>query len=251
MWRVLHQNRYKAYKIHVSQTLHPGDNVRRLNFCNWLVQQTANDATFLNKIIWSDECRFTNVGMFNRKNEHYWSVHNPRRFRAVRNQTRFHLNVWAGILGDRILGPFFYGETLNGERYLNFLRTQFLEYLEDIPLLQLGQLWMQQDGAPPHNSIPVRNFLNQHFQNQWIGNRGVVEWPARSPDLSPLDFFLWGNLKNKIYKNNIDNRDELRRGIINAFATIRARDIQRAINNTRKRANLCIIENGLQFEHLL
>jgi len=26
-----------------------------------------------------------------------------------------------------------------------------------------------------------------------------VEWPPRSPDLSPLDYFLWGHLK-RVYK---------------------------------------------------
>lgn len=250
MWRVLHNNRYKPYKIHISQALHPGDALRRLNFCNWITQQIANDANILNKIIWLDECKFTNQGMFNRKNEHYWSVENPRQFREIRHQRRFHLNVWCGILGDRLLGPFIYEETLNGERYLNFLNTQLMEYLENFPLAHLAQLWMQQDGAPPHNTIPVREFLNQHFRNQWIGNRGVVEWPARSPDLSPLDYFLWGCLKDKIYKTNIENVEELRRRIMTAFGSIRRRDIQRAVNNIRKRAALCIRENGFQFEHL-
>lgn len=29
----------------------------------------------------------------------------------------------------------------------------------------------------------------------------VIPWPARSPDLKPLDFFFWGSLKDKIYNS--------------------------------------------------
>lgn len=251
MWRVLKRNRYKPYKIHVSQSLRPGDSVRREVFCNWLIQHLNDNDNFLNTIIWSDESKFTNQGLFNRNNEHYWSVENPRQHREIRNQVRFGLNVWAGILGDRILGPFIYEETLNGERYLDFLRTHLMEYLDNIPLVRLPHLWFQQDGAPPHHTIAVREFLHQQFPNKWIGNNGVVEWPARSPDLSPLDFFLWGSLKNKIYKQNINNLEELRANILNGFASLERRDIQRAVNNIRRRINLCLRENGSHFEHLL
>ena len=32
-----------------------------------------------------------------------------------------------------------------------------------------------------------------------IGQGGPVPWPARSPDLNPLDFWLWGHLKAMVY----------------------------------------------------
>lgn len=32
-----------------------------------------------------------------------------------------------------------------------------------------------------------------------MGTYGAVAWPPRTPDLTPLDFFLRGNLKNLIY----------------------------------------------------
>ncbi|EFN65149.1 hypothetical protein EAG_00038, partial [Camponotus floridanus] len=41
-----------------------------------------------------------------------------------------------------------------------------------------------------------------------------IEWPPRSPDLSPLDFFLWGYLKSKVYKTNPRNLNNLRRRIV-------------------------------------
>jgi hypothetical protein len=53
--------------------------------------------------------------------------------------------------------------------------------------------------------INVRLFLNNIFPGRWIVRRGSIELPARSPNLSPLDFFLWGHLKNKIYKEKPQN----------------------------------------------
>jgi hypothetical protein len=50
-------------------------------------------------------------------------------------------------------------------------------------------MFFQQDGAPAHNAIIVKQKLNEMFPNRWIGTYGVVPWPARSPDLTSLDFF--------------------------------------------------------------
>jgi hypothetical protein len=51
------------------------------------------------------------------------------------------------------------------------------------------------------------------FPNRWIGRRGFIEWPARSPDLTSLYFFLWGYLKSKIFKTKPNNLDDLKERI--------------------------------------
>ena len=52
-----------------------------------------------------------------------------------------------------------------------------------------------QDGAPPHFSCFVTDVLNERLPDAWIGRGGPIPWPPRSPDLSPLDFFLSGTLR--------------------------------------------------------
>jgi hypothetical protein len=217
---VLHKDDFKPFKIHVTHALHDGDPVRRVGLCNWLTERMNEDENFLKNIIWTDECKLTNVGMFNRNNEHYWARENPQQFREVRRQVRFGLNVWVGLYEDVLIGPIIYEENLNGEMYDNFLRTRMLDLLDEVPLNRLQNMWWQQDGAPPHNTLRVRNTLNEMFPNKWIGNRGPVEWPARSPDLSPCDFFLWGRLKDLVYGGgqNPGNVGELRVNILAAFA---------------------------------
>jgi hypothetical protein len=41
-----------------------------------------------------------------------------------------------------------------------------------------------------------------------------VGWPARSPDLSICDFFLWGYLKEKVFKHRPHTQPELKEWII-------------------------------------
>lgn len=250
--RILKRHRYHPYKLHVSQELRPGDSERRLQFCYWLNERIQEDDDFFNKIIWTDECNFSTSGLFNRNNEHYYAVENPYQNQQVRRQGRESFSVWVGLYQNKILGPIFYDGNLNGERYLNIIQN--LDGLDNEPLNILRQLWWQQDGAPPHNGRAVTNYLHETFPNQWIGNQGVVPWPARSPDLSPLDYFLWGFLKNRLFKNVPHDINNLRQNLILEVTALRARGrvIQRAVtNNLRKRMRKCIEMQGGLFEHLL
>ena len=59
----------------------------------------------------------------------------------------------------------------------------------------------QHDGCPAHNAIVAWNALNQQFPNRWKGRGSPVQrFPAWSPDLTLLDFFLWGHVKNVVYQ---------------------------------------------------
>ncbi|GBN84213.1 hypothetical protein AVEN_33599-1 [Araneus ventricosus] len=73
------------------------------------------------------------------------------------------------------------------------------DFLEDLPLSDLRNVWFQHDGAPPHKVSSVQQYIRDTFQQQVIGYGGCVEWPPRSPDLNPLEFFLWGYTKQRVY----------------------------------------------------
>ncbi|GBL93892.1 hypothetical protein AVEN_153650-1 [Araneus ventricosus] len=103
--------------------------------------------------------------------------------------------LWCGIFNDRFIGVVFYEGTLTGQRYLELLQDVITDFVENLPLHELRNVWFQHDGAPPHKISNVKQYLMETFQNQIIGYGGFVEWPPRSPDLTPLDFFLWGHIK--------------------------------------------------------
>jgi hypothetical protein len=84
-------------------------------------------------------------------------------------------------------------------------------------------LQRKHDGAPAHFHNQVVNFLNQEFLGNWIGRgRGhLIQWPPRSPDLTPLDFFLWGYVKERVFQEIPTTREDMMERIQQAFAAIR------------------------------
>lgn len=41
--------------------------------------------------------------------------------------------------------------------------------------------------------------LTSISENRWVGKNKSTDWPPRTPDLTPLDFYLWDHIKNKVY----------------------------------------------------
>jgi len=100
------------------------------------------------------------------------------------------VNVWCGLLGNKLIGPFVFDNNLTGNTYKVFLRNGLPGLLEEIPLMIWSQMYFQHDEAPPHYTQHVREYLDESFPNHWLGRGGPVAWPPRSPDLTPLDYYL-------------------------------------------------------------
>lgn len=99
----------------------------------------------------------------------YWSDGNPHWHTEKNFQERYDINVWCGIFYDTLIGPFFFSENLNGDKYLEFLKTELPILLEDIPLSRCKHLVWQQDSAPAHNKNTVIQHLNSTFGTNWMG----------------------------------------------------------------------------------
>jgi hypothetical protein len=65
--------------------------------------------------------------------------------------------------------------------------------------------------------------LNDTFPNQWIGCGSTINWPPRSPDLTPLDFCLWGWMTSEVYRRKVDTWDEPLNRKMDAIACIKER----------------------------
>ena len=194
----------------------------------WLNEEPA----LLENILWSDEAVFCVGGFVNRKNCHYWSDVNPH-MTVERTQHRPKVTVWCGFTASRIVGPFFIRDTMDAARYLAMLE-------EDVwPVLSrwrnVDRLVFMQDGAPAHYSRVVRNWLDRHFHQRWLGRAGPNEWPARSPDLTPCDFFLWGYVKEEVYKRQAQNIDELEAYIREVIENIPREYIKASCLSVRER----------------
>ena len=87
--------------------------------------------------------------------------------------------------------------------------------------------------------------LKEMFPNRLISIRGHIGWPARSPDLAPCDFFLWGYLKEQVYKHKPQTIEELKARITQKIKEIPPTMLNRVMEDFKKRLNECIAYEGL------
>lgn len=249
--RIFHANKYHPFKIQLHQELNEDDPDRRLQYCETMMEKCLQDGNFPKRIVFSDEASFLLNGSVNRHNFRYWAQENPRWMTEAHTQHPEKVNVWAGLIGTRVVGPFFIEGNLNANSYEELLRTRVIPSLMELLGPQFQQIWFQQDGAPPHFALQVRQLLDTTFPEKWIGRRGHIEWPARSPDLSPLDYFFWGVLKDKVYSTKPENIDQLKERILEEASRVTEESIASVMNGYYQRLGHCQAAQGLQFEHLL
>jgi len=132
---VSHEEDLYPYRDHRVQHQEPGDPARHMHFCHWI---TAHPQ-LLSVILFTDEASFTWDGINNTRNLHTWSHDNPHETRVTHFQRRFSVNVWYGVLGNKLIGPFVFDNNLTGNTYEVFLRNELPGLLENIQLM-LGTL---------------------------------------------------------------------------------------------------------------
>ncbi|GFW41623.1 putative DD41D transposase [Trichonephila clavipes] len=72
-----------------------------------------------------------------------------------------------------------------------------------------NELWFQQDGATCHTARATIDLLKDTLGDRLISRFGPVNWPPRSCDLTPLDYFLWDYVKSLVYADNPQTLDHL------------------------------------------
>ncbi|GFV23157.1 transposable element Tcb1 transposase [Trichonephila clavipes] len=98
-------------------------------------------------------------------------------------------------------------------------------------LYYLKELWFQQDGATCHTARATIDLLKDTFGDRLISRFGPVNWPPRSCDLTPLDYFLWGYVKSLVYADKPQTLDHLEDNIRRVIADIRPQMLEKVIEN--------------------
>ena len=92
----------------------------------------------------------------------------------------------------------------------------------------------------------MRNWLLECFQHKIIALYHESEWPARSPDMKPCDYFLWGFLKNQVFSTPPHTIADLRQRIITEVDVVKRNRmlVRRSVRDMLRRAHLCIERGG-------
>ena len=118
-----------------------------------------------------------------------------------------------------------------------------------------GQLFWQQDGAPPHFYKPARKWLNVYFQDRWIGRSPShrshrLAGSKPRPDSLQFPAVEW-HKTTIVYREQPSSIDELKFQIRAAFEEISVDVRQSVIAEFDRRVRLCLQRNGDHIENVL
>lgn len=238
------------YRIEVKHGLVEADFVQRTEACHHLLQELeAGDPC----ILFVDEATFRTDGTVNLWNDRLWAVRgsDPDIQPAGKHQNAQRTTVLAALSRNWLGGPYFFHGTVTADAYREVLR-EFL--LPDLEAANVNDVFFMQDGAPAHTAVETRQFLIDSFgADRLIGRFFNLPWPSRSPDLNPVDFFLWGFVRDRVFANGtfvdvvaLDN------AIVEAFnwtRTTRMDAVRNAANSFLSRLRECIENDGRQLRH--
>uniref|UniRef100_A0A914WR79 Transposase n=1 Tax=Plectus sambesii TaxID=2011161 RepID=A0A914WR79_9BILA len=244
--RTLQDHKFYQYKLQTCQKLFDEDRACRRQFAEDEIILIESDRDHLQNLFFSDEAHFHIYGGVNRQNYWYWNEENPSCY-AEEPLYSPCVTVWAAIGEHGIIGPFFFEGNVNSGNYLQLLQNEFWPALHG--LVHIDHARFMQDGTPPDWGRAVCEWLSENFGDRWMGrDLPSMPWPARSPDLTPIDFFFWGYVKSKVYTTPIRDLDELRERIVTAIKGITVKTRYKAILGYRQRLHRCLELDGEHVE---
>jgi transposase len=197
--RILHGDlKLHPYKMMLAQELSERDHANCRVVSAEILEQVPAAAVLLS----SDEAHFQISGAINKQNFRYWAERNPRELQE-RPLHSPRVTVWCAVADFGVISPYYFEEggataTVTADWYAEMLETFLWPKLDDV---DTEHVWFQQDRATAHTARCSLGVLREMFPGGLISLRGDVGWPAWSADLSPCDFFLWGYLKEKVFKH--------------------------------------------------
>lgn len=165
----------------------------------------------------------------------------PHRFR--RQQGGGSIMFWAGIIGDKLCGPFRVpeGVKLTSNAYTAFLNENLLPWLDDLPLSRRFNIIFMHDNAPSHAARATTSFLG----SQGFVGETLMSWPPCSPDLNPIEH-LWSILKRGVYEGGkqFSSKDALWSKIVDVARSITPSQIKKLTSSVDKRLFNVISRHG-------
>lgn len=243
------------YKIWTRQKLTPKNMMDRVAFCKWFMRKCRASDAFLHSVWFTDEAHFHLDGRINTRNNRFWGTEPPDMVEE-RPLHSLKCTAWCAVSCSGVIGPFWFEDrvgrtqTVSAERYRRVFE-QFLEVMQRRCADNYATQWYQQDGATPHTARATIQLIKESFGERVISRNTPHPWPANSPDLNPLDFFLWGHLKAEVYKGKPETLSQLKRAVTTAVRALSVNTCRQAVENLRRRAEVCVARNGRHLEHVL
>lgn len=152
--------------------------------------------------------------------------------------------MWCGILARSTLSPIFVkpGAKINANYYIEEVLKPFIK---DAKRLYPNSTYLfQQDSAPSHRVKKTVEFLEAND----VKFISPDKWIPNSPDVAPCDYFLWGYIKSRINKLNIQTKIGLKNAIRAEFRKLDQDKVNRALKAWPKRCRQVYYAKGGNIE---
>ena len=138
--------------------------------------------------------------------------------------------------------------TVNGDRYRAILNEFLFTKIEEE---DIGNIWFQQDGAMCDTAEATLDVLRPDFEDRIISRRADVVWPLRRYDLTLLDYYLWGAVKDMCYVDKQEAIDALKDNIREGIGEIQLHTIDNVLKNWTDRVGHCMASRGSQLNEII
>ncbi|GFW53960.1 hypothetical protein TNCV_1086771 [Trichonephila clavipes] len=209
----------QSYKVSLAKqfglAIHQNDHQARRRFVEWAQNEIAVVPDFHKRILFRNEAHFWLNGYVNKQNCRIWSEANPQ----VYVETPLHpekLTVWCALWAGGIIGAV----VPTRRRNMSHIRATI-------------------------------DLLKDTFGDRLISRFGPVNWPPRSCDLTPLDFFLWGYVKSLNCADKPQTLEHLEDNIHRVIADIRPQMLEKVIENWTSRLDYIRASRGSRMAEII
>jgi len=150
------------------------------------------------------------------------------------------------MTANRVIGPYLRRDTMNAESCLQMMEDYVWHIVSGWE--NINELVFIHDGVLAHFTLSVCAWLDQKFLERWLGRRGTHEWPARSPDLTPCYFFLWGWAKEEVYQAKPHTMEQLEDRIRNVITSVPHEFLQKTVHSIPGRLRKLVVAAGTYIE---
>lgn len=144
--------------------------------------------------------------------------------------------IWGAMSAAGVGEAFVCNGTMNSRRYLDMLE----EVLEPSVLKLFNgddpQYYFQQDNAPCHKAREVTRWFAEN-------NVRVLDWPAQSPDLSPIEH-LWKILKQRVCRYKCASKEMLKAKVLEEWEKLPPQLCYNLVSSMPRRIRAVIQAHG-------
>ena len=115
----------------------------------------------------------------------------------------------------------------------------------------IGNIWFQIDGTTCHTAEATLYVLRPVFENHIINRRADVIWPPRSCDLTSLDYYLWGGVKDKCYSDKPETINILKDNIRETTGEIQLHTIDNVLKIFTDQVDYCMASRGSHLNEII